>query len=708
MIRLAWLIPLLPLAGSALLGAVGRRLGERAVGAIAIGAVALSFLLSASVVYDYVSHHRSGHEEGSAAVSVGDSFPASFDWIPGGAARTSGPGDANAPVAGGLSIRWSYAVDSLTCVMLLVVTGVGLLIHIFATGYMKGDGGYARFFSYLNLFMFSMLVLVLAANFPVLFVGWEGVGLCSYLLIGFWYERDAASDAAKKAFVANRIGDAGFLMGIFGAFAVFGSLDFTGIAKALGDGSIAPDALGQWGVLTLIALGLFVGVAGKSAQIPLFVWLPDAMQGPTPVSALIHAATMVTAGIYLMARVSAVFMAAPSAMVVVACVGAATALVAGLSAMAQDDIKKVLAYSTVSQLGLMALSCGAGAFGSAIFHVMTHAFFKALLFLGAGAIIIALHHEQSLRKMGGLARRMPVVCATMCIGALAIAGVPPMSGFFSKDAMLAGVLESTVLPLELRTALFFVGLVVAGLTAFYTTRLIGMAFFVKGDGEGFAYRDTEAQRSENHQKSHDGPLVVSKSMTVPLVLLAVLSVVGGFFDIGHWLGIGAPAAHSGWLVPVLASTTAVSGIALGWWLTVSRPGSGRRIAERLGPFRVAASNAFGFDAFSRIIPIGATLSLARAAMLADAEVVDRAVNSTASGTVNGALGSNWTDGHIVDGVVRGTGDAAFSGSLVFRAVQTGRFAAAALVLALAVALVVLAFGWNALAAVFGHLFGGGQ
>ncbi len=705
MIRLAWLIPLLPLAGAALLGAIGRRLGERAVGAVAIGAVALAFVLSVSVVFEYVTNHHGGHAGESAAVSVGTEFPASFDWIPGGAARTSGSGDAGAPVPGGLSVRWSYAVDALTCVMLLVVTGVGLLIHIFATGYMKGDGGYARFFSYLNLFMFSMLVLVLAANFPVLFVGWEGVGLCSYLLIGFWYERDAASDAAKKAFVANRIGDAGFLLGIFGAFAVFGSMDFSAIGKSLVDGSVPPDLLGQWGVLTLIALGLFVGVAGKSAQIPLFVWLPDAMQGPTPVSALIHAATMVTAGIYLMARVSAVFMAAPSAMVVVACVGAATALVAGLSAVAQDDIKKVLAYSTVSQLGLMALACGAGAFGSAIFHVMTHAFFKALLFLGAGAIIIALHHEQSLRKMGGLARRMPVVCATMCIGALAIAGVPPMSGFFSKDAMLLGVLESPVLPLELRVALFFIGLVVAGLTAFYTTRLIGMAFFVKGEKTSFAHGDAKAQ---SHGDQHDGPLVVSKAMTVPLVVLAALSIVGGFFDVGHWLGIGAPVEHGGLLVPALASFTAISGIALGWWLTVARPASGRAISARLGPARVAASNAFGFDAFARIFPIGTTLSLARAAMLADAEVVDRAVNSTAAGTVNGALCSNWTDAHIVDGVVRGTGDVTFSGSLIVRAVQTGKFAAAALVLAIAVAAVVLAFGWNALAAVLGHWFGGGQ
>lgn len=701
MIRFAWLIPLFPLAGAAILGAIGRRLSERVVGAVAIATVSLSFLLSVAAVADYVGTHHA--REAGASVVVGDGFPASFEWIPGGAARTSADGVANAPVAGGLSIRWSYAIDSLTCVMLLIVTGVGLLIHVFATGYMCGDPGFARFFAYLNLFMFSMLVLVLAANFPVLFVGWEGVGLCSYLLIGFWYQRDAAADAAKKAFVANRIGDAGFLLGVFGAFAIFGSMDFAAISSAMGGGVIVPDALGQWGVLTLVALGLFVGVAGKSAQIPLFVWLPDAMQGPTPVSALIHAATMVTAGIYLMARVHDVLLGAPSAMVVIACVGAATALVAALAATAQDDIKKVLAYSTVSQLGLMALACGAGAFGTAIFHVMTHAFFKALLFLGAGAIIIALHHEQSLKRMGGLARRMPVVCATMCIGALAIAGVPPMSGFFSKDAMLAGVLESTVLPLTLRTVLFFIGLLVAALTAFYTTRLIGMAFFV--NGERSAGRDTEAQR---HGEDADGPLALPATMTMPLLVLAVLSVVGGFFDVGHWLAIDAAAPHAGWMVPLIATFAAVSGIGLGWWLTVAKPGSGRAIARRLGPVRDAAADAFGFDEASRIIPIGATLSLARAAMLADTEVVDRAVNSTASGTVTGAVGSNWTDSHVVDGIVRGTGGTAVSGSLLARAVQNGKFAGASLVLAMAVAAVILAFGWNAIVGVFGHWFGGGQ
>jgi len=688
MIGFAWLIPLFPLAGAIVLGTLGRRFGERAVGAIAIAAVAGSLIVSALAVAEYAGSQHHG-----AAVAVGDGFPASFEWIPGGAARTSADGIASAPVAGGLSIRWSYSVDALTCVMLLVVTGVGLLIHVFATAYMRGDPGFARFFAYLNLFMFSMLVLVMAANFPVLFVGWEGVGLCSYLLIGFWYERDAASDAAKKAFVANRIGDAGFLLGIFGAFAVFGSMDFETIARVIGTGDIVPDALGEWGVLSVIVLGLFVGVAGKSAQIPLFVWLPDAMQGPTPVSALIHAATMVTAGIYLMARVHGVLLAAPSAMLVIACVGAVTALVAGLAATAQDDIKKVLAYSTVSQLGLMALACGAGAFGTAIFHVMTHAFFKALLFLGAGAIIIALHHEQSLSRMGGLARRMPVVCATMCIGALAIAGVPPTSGFFSKDAMLIGVLESTVLPLPLRTALFFVGLVVAALTAYYTTRMIGMAFFARGS---------------DHDEAHGGKLSVPATMTVPLVVLAVLSVFGGLFDVGHWLAIGTVVTHAGWMVPALATVAAVSGIGLGWWLTVVRPGAGRAISLRLGPVREAAAGAFGFDAAAGVVPIGATLSLARAAMLADVEVVDRAVNSTAAGTVSGAGGSNWTDANVVDGIVRGTGEATVSGSLVFRAMQSGRFAGTSLVLAMAVAAIVVAFGWNAAVAAFGHWFGGGQ
>jgi NADH-quinone oxidoreductase subunit L len=399
-------------------------------------------------------------------------------------------------------------MDALSGVMCLVITFVGFLIHVFAAGYMADDPDYARFFAYLNLFCGAMLVLVLGDSLPVLFIGWEGVGLCSYLLIGFWYSSTANADAGKKAFITNRIGDFGFLLGMFGLFTTFGSLSYSEVfGKAAGNPALYQPAL------TLICLCLFVGAVGKSAQVPLYVWLPDAMAGPTPVSALIHAATMVTAGVYMVTRCNVLFRLAPEAMAVVAGIGAFTAIFAGTIAVAQNDIKKVLAYSTVSQLGYMFLACGVGAYVAGMFHVMTHAFFKACLFLGSGSVIHAMGGEQDMRKMGGLKSKLPITFWTFLVATLAIAGIPPLAGFFSKDAILAGAFEAGGLRI-----LWAVGLFTAGLTAFYMFRLVSLTFFGR-------FRGTPDQ--EHHL--HESP----PSMTLPLIVLAILSVVGG------WVGLPA-------------------------------------------------------------------------------------------------------------------------------------------------------------------------
>ncbi|MFN0009912.1 MAG: NADH-quinone oxidoreductase subunit L [Planctomycetota bacterium] len=419
----------------------------------------------------------------------------------------------------------ALVIDPLSSVMTLVITGVGLLIHIYAGGYMKGDPGYAKFFAYLNLFVFAMLLLVLSSSLPGLFIGWEGVGLCSYLLIGFWYEKGWPAEAGQKAFVMNRIGDACFLLGTFLLARALGTLDIGAIVQA------APGAAtsGLATDLALAGLLLFAGACGKSAQIPLFTWLPDAMAGPTPVSALIHAATMVTAGVYLVARLNPIYAASPALMLLVASIGAATAFVAGSSALLQRDIKKVLAYSTVSQLGFMFLGLGTGAFAAAIFHLVTHAFFKALLFLGAGSVIHGMHHEQDMHKMGGLARRMPHTFATFLAGAAALSGLPLMSGFFSKDEILASAVASG----GAYWALWVVGLLAAALTAFYTWRMVALTFFGR---ERF---DAE------HVHPHESPF----SMTLPLWILAVLAVLGG--ALGLPVVTHLPHLLGEWLAPVL-------------------------------------------------------------------------------------------------------------------------------------------------------------
>src|SRR5471032_1746995 len=436
------LIPLLPFLGFLLNASFGRRVSKAAAGVVACGAMAGSFVVSTAAVWQLVALP---HESRAIANQV-------FTWIS----------------SGDFTAAFTLRLDPLSSVMILVITGIGSLIHIYSTAYMheESDSEFARYFSYLNLFAAFMLVLVLGSNFLVMFVGWEGVGLCSYLLIGFWYEKKSASDAGKKAFIVNRIGDFGFLLGVLLAFVRFGSVDFQEVARAAS--TLSPET--TFGTVSWITLLLFVGATGKSAQIPLYIWLPDAMEGPTPVSALIHAATMVTAGVYMIGRNAVLFSHAPQTLAIVAVIGAATALMAGTIGLVQNDIKRVLAYSTVSQLGYMFLAMGVGAYAAGVFHLYTHAFFKALLFLGSGAVIHALAGEQDLRKMGGLRKDLPITYWTFLIGALAISGLPLLSGFFSKDEILYRTYASG------HTVLCVVGLLTSLLTAIYMFRIVFMAF----------------------------------------------------------------------------------------------------------------------------------------------------------------------------------------------------------------------------------------
>lgn len=483
-----WLIPIFPLAGFLINILSGRRIGKTLVGWIACATVGLSFVASLKIFIDLL-----GLPTGERLVQK-----IIFPWIS----------------SGSFAVDIGFQIDPLSAVMILVVSGVGFLIHIYSTGYMAKDPNYSRYFAYLNLFTFSMLTLVLANNFLLMYVGWEGVGLCSYLLIGFWFEKKSASDAGKKAFIVNRIGDFGFSLGMFLIFWTFGSLNFSQVFSS------APNMLVPGGALaTAITLLLFVGATGKSAQIPLYIWLPDAMEGPTPVSALIHAATMVTAGVYMVARCSALYLLAPVSLSVVAIIGAVTAIYAASIALVQTDIKRVLAYSTISQLGYMFLACGVGAFAAGIFHLMTHAFFKALLFLGAGSVIHSLSGEQNLTKMGGLRKHIPITFWTFLIATLAISGIPGLSGFFSKDEILW---ESLAGPYRLGHIIFWIiGVITAGMTAFYMFRLVNLAFF------GNPRYDSEVGKH-----IHESP----KSMTVPLIVLAILSVIGGYVGIPHSLG----------------------------------------------------------------------------------------------------------------------------------------------------------------------------
>jgi len=501
MIDLIYLTVLFPLLGFLFNGLLGPKIkSEKLIGIIGSGAIGLSFIVVVGAFFQTLSLPS---DQRLTIVTL-------FQWID----------------VAGLNIHFAYQVDQLSLVMSLIVTGVGFLIHVYSIGYMHGDKSFWRFFAYLNLFIFAMMNLVLADNFLLLFLGWEGVGLCSYLLIGFWYDRKfekgTTSGAGLKAFVVNRIGDFGFLLGMFLIYSTFGTLIFTDVFARAVSFSVPEH------IFVLIAIFLFIGATGKSAQIPLLVWLPDAMAGPTPVSALIHAATMVTAGVYMVARCSIIYASAPAAMMVVAVIGVFTAFFAATIGLVQNDIKKVLAYSTVSQLGYMFLALGAGAFSAGIFHVMTHAFFKALLFLGAGSVIHSMHEQQDIRHYGGLKKYMPITYGTFLVAAVAISGIPPLSGFFSKDEILWYSFTN------LGMVFWLIGLLTALMTAFYMFRLYFMTF--------------EGKEKFDHNKVH--PHESPKLMTVPLIVLAVLAAIGGF--------IGIPELFSGehgnlfhtWLAPV--------------------------------------------------------------------------------------------------------------------------------------------------------------
>ena len=538
------LIPLFPFIGFLVNSTMGRRLPKSISGGLASLAMLASFVVSAISVWQLV-----GMAPESRAIEQ-----TLYTWI----------------ASGDLDIALAFRVDQLSAVMILVITGIGSLIHIYSTAYMHDevDSEFARYFSYLNLFAAFMLVLVLGSNFPVMFVGWEGVGLCSYLLIGFWYKKKSANDAGKKAFVVNRIGDYAFILGMLALFAKFGTLDFQGIASAVA----ALPVEAEFGILSLATLLLFIGATGKSAQIPLYTWLPDAMEGPTPVSALIHAATMVTAGVYMIGRNAVLFSHAPDTMMIVAVIGALTALMAGTIGLVQNDIKRVLAYSTVSQLGYMFLAMGVGAFGAGIFHLYTHAFFKALLFLGSGAVIHALHGEQDIRNMGGLKKGLPITYWTFLIGAIAIAGVFPLSGFFSKDEIL---FETFV---EGHTLLWTIGALTALLTATYMFRLVFLTFHGERRQGAPAEADAPAAHAHATADSHGHAAVPSHghpaggshghglgshlhdappAMALALIVLAIGSVAAGWIGIPHALG-GHNQLHA-WLEPAFAAPVAAGG-----------------------------------------------------------------------------------------------------------------------------------------------------
>jgi NADH-quinone oxidoreductase subunit L len=568
------LIPLFPLVGFLLNASFGRRLSKAASGVIACGAMVLSFAVSVAAVVRLVALEPESR----------DIVQRVYTWI------TSGPD---------VSVPFALRLDPLSAVMILVVSGIGSLIHVYSTAYMheETDREYARYFSYLNLFAAFMLVLVLGSTFLVMFVGWEGVGLCSYLLIGFWFQKKSASDAGKKAFIVNRIGDWGFILGILLIFVRFGSFDFLDVARSVS--AMSPET--TFGTVSIITLLLFVGATGKSAQIPLFVWLPDAMEGPTPVSALIHAATMVTAGVYMIGRNAVLFAHAPLTLNIVAIVGTATALMAGTIGLVQNDIKRVLAYSTVSQLGYMFLAMGVGAYAAGIFHLFTHAFFKALLFLGSGAVIHALSGEQDMRRMGGLKKDLPITYWTFVIGAIAIAGVPPFAGFFSKDEILFNTFVSG------HTLLWAVGLLTALLTAVYMFRLVFMTFHgpslsASAPQAGHDDHAHEHHGHDDHSHLHDAP----PAMAFALIVLAIGSITAGWLGLGgrfeHFLepsfGVrGAAETVEGpeAVLMIVSVVVAVAGIAVAAYFFLKNRAAADRVAARFPGVHRVLSNKYYVD-----------------------------------------------------------------------------------------------------------------
>ncbi len=604
--------PALALLGALVNGLFGRKLREPLPGLIATAAVAGAFALALIASFGLV-----GREAG-----VGVTL-----W-------------PFMPVAG-LDLSVGFMIDSLSATFLLVITGVGLAIHVYSIGYMHADDGYARYFALLNLFVASMAILVLADSLVLLFVGWEGVGVCSFLLIGFWYRQKANADAGRKAFIVNRIGDAGFLLASFLVATTFGTLTIAEVNAAAGTYAFGAGVLGTIGLLYLLA------ATGKSAQLPLHVWLPDAMAGPTPVSALIHAATMVTAGVYLIARLSPLYAMTPEASAVVAWVGALTALVAAIAAMAQTDVKRILAYSTISQLGFMFVAVGAGAYAAGVFHVVTHAFFKALLFLAAGSVIHALGGEQDVRRMGGLGVRMKLTGTTALIATLAIAGVPLLSGFFSKDAILAGAWGSTLLEDYGGKVLFFVLLATAAATAFYMFRWYHLVFC--GEARG---------AKEAHARVHESP----RTMTLPLVVLAVLAIIGGYVGlpafafpnaIDPWLApslgdgvLAHPALWLEWLLVAASVLAAAVGLAAGWWVYERGKGAlGARVGG--GAFGAAARSGLGFDAAYHATIVEPAEGVAAGLAIGDRDLLDKGIAAgVTTATWVGRLVAAWQSGFV--------------------------------------------------------------
>ncbi|MBI4465594.1 MAG: NADH-quinone oxidoreductase subunit L [Acidobacteria bacterium] len=575
-----WLIPLLPLVGAAWNGIWGKRRSRPAVAAVAVGVVALSFLWSVRAFF---------------ALGETPHIETYFPWI----------------TASYFQAHFGLYLDPLSAVMALIVTGVGLLIHIYAVGYMWSEGGYYRFFSYMNLFLFFMLTLVLADNYLLLFVGWEGVGLCSYLLIGFYFRRPDAADAGKKAFIVTRLGDLGFLIGLLLLYWTFNSLDFGRVLTAAAEFPVESEVIGP---LTLICLLLLMGASGKSAQVPLYVWLPDAMLGPTPVSALIHAATMVTAGVYIIARSAPLYVRAPDALLAVAVVGGITAFYAATIGIAQTDIKRILAYSTISQIGYMVMACGVAAFSAAVFHLMTHAFFKALLFLGAGSVMHALDGELDIRKMGGLRRHLPRTYWTFLAACLAIAALPPFSGFFSKDQILWQAYSS---PFG-SWSLWLLGVITAGITSFYMFRLFFLTFHGNPRWESPTGDSAGAEHGHSRHTPHESPPL----MTWPLIVLAFLSVVGGWVALPFlwggrdWNQFLEPAfrlaalpvesaphhsASAELILLIISLLASVSGIALAFVFYLRRPEWPEAVASRFRRVHTLLVNKYFVDEMYRFL-----------------------------------------------------------------------------------------------------------
>jgi NADH-quinone oxidoreductase subunit L len=715
-----WLIPLLPGIGAAINGLLGIRAFSRKTA----GVVACTMMTAALGLSLFAFWQLLGLPADARAFDV-----TVAEWIP------------RIPLAtthgiGLFQLSWGFRLDPLSGMMILIVTGIGTLIHVYSTAYIADEprGGVARFFCYLNLFCFFMLMLVLGNNFLVMFVGWEGVGLCSYLLIGYWYEKKSAADAGKKAFITNRIGDWGFVLGVFLIYSTFGTLDFRAVQNAA---ATMPIESVHFGVLSFICLLLFVGATGKSAQIPLYVWLPDAMEGPTPVSALIHAATMVTSGVYMIGRNAVLFSHAPQVMTIVAIVGVLTALMAASIGLVQNDIKKVLAYSTVSQLGYMFTAMGVGAFSAGAFHLMTHAFFKALLFLGSGSVIHAMGGEQDMRRMGNLKKYMPVTFATMMIGTLAIAGIPPFAGFFSKDEILfqAFLHNKVIWVLAVATAL---------MTAFYMWRLMAMTFFGAYRGPAWeTHGGHDAHGHDSHQSSvgshqssvggHDadadagghghgpwhGPHESPAPMTFPLQALAVGAIVAGFIGIPLALGGGNTIEH--FLEPSFTAERHVAqgfspaetatdaglkphatgeaeaeheaephvsrGVELGLMgfsvliagigifvaqkFYVKSPEISEQLAERWAGAHRVLSNKYYVDELYDATVVSGTFGAGDGLWAVDRTVVDGAVNGAGKLTVIGAWFSGLTDRTVVDGLVNFVGWIVQESSLVFRRFQTG-------------------------------------